>query len=43
MEKVSGGSVFKGELNDWDMDYLDACIVSYKEHGVDLEKHYATC
>ena len=38
LEKVSGGSVFDGNLDDWDKDYLDACIVSYKEHVVDLEK-----
>ncbi len=38
LEKVSGGSVFDGNLDDWDKDYLDACIVAYKEHGVDLEK-----
>ena len=38
LEKVSGGSVFDGNLDDWDKDYLDACIASYKEYGVDLEK-----
>lgn len=38
LDKITGGSVFGGELNDWDKDYLDACIVDYKAHGVDLEK-----
>jgi hypothetical protein len=38
LEKVSGGSVFGGELNDWDKDYLDLCISDYKAHGVDLER-----
>ena len=37
LEKVAGGSVFKGDLDDWDMDYLDACITDYKAYGVDLE------
>ena len=37
LDKVSGGSVFGGELNDWDIDYLDACISDYQAHGIDLE------
>ena len=37
LEKVAGGSVFDGNLNDWDTDYLDACIADYKAYGVDLE------
>ena len=38
LDKITGGSVFGGELNDWDKDYLDACIADYKAYGVDLEK-----
>ena len=37
LDKVSGGSVFGGELDDWDMDYLDTCINDYKNNGVPLE------
>ena len=38
LDKVSGGSVFGGELDDWDMDYLDACISDYKDIGCSLEE-----
>ena len=37
LDKVSGGSVFGGELDDWDMDYLDTCINDYKNNGTTLE------
>ena len=38
LDKISGGSVFGGELDDWDMDYLDACIADYKNVGCSLEE-----
>ena len=37
LDTVSGGSVYEGELDDWDMNYLDGCITFYKNHDMDLE------
>ena len=38
-EKWDGGKNHgREESPEQRIDYLDACIVSYKEHGVDLEK-----
>ena len=38
LDTVSGGSVFGGELDDWDTDYLNTCISDYKNNGFSLEE-----